>query len=183
MGRFTITSKDGDLPRGYVVRNLYSCPPYDPYSGRICERKVGLANKDVADYKSTVKVKGGKKSGRLEVTDLDENRPMGRALVRRVAFSHGPAGEDIIRYWEEQQPSFPCLRASAIEWIPKHTTDTCADITGNAEYGTLPKNKEGDQPSWKQPAQMADGFARWIFDGIPPLTLSKVAISAWLFQI
>ena len=74
MDRFTITSKEGDLPREYVVRNLHTCPSYDPYSGRMCARKVGLAHKDVTDFKATVKVEENKKTGRLEVTDVNNNR-------------------------------------------------------------------------------------------------------------
>ena len=92
MGRFTITSNDGGLPREYVVRNLYSFPSYDPYSGRICAREVGLANKDVSDYKSTVKVKENKKTGRLEATDLDGNRPMGGLWCDAVLSANGPMG-------------------------------------------------------------------------------------------
>ena len=74
MDRFTITSKEGELPREYVVRNLYTCPSYDPYPGRMCARKVGLAHKDVTDFKATAKVKENKKTGRPEVTDLNTNR-------------------------------------------------------------------------------------------------------------
>ena len=69
MVRFAITSIEGDLPREYVVRDLYTCPSIGPYSGRICARNVILAQKDSADYKSKVKVKVNKKTGKLEVID------------------------------------------------------------------------------------------------------------------
>ena len=59
----------------YVVRNLFTCPPFGPYNGKSRGRKVRLAIKDIADRKDSARVGENKKTGRLEPDDTNKNRP------------------------------------------------------------------------------------------------------------
>ena len=99
MDRFAINSQEGDLPREYVVRNLYTCPSYDPYTGRACSRKISLAHKDVSDYRATAKVKENRETGRLEVSDVNENRSRGELRCDSILAVTGPL-ENSLRDWE-----------------------------------------------------------------------------------
>ena len=75
------------------MRNLYTCASYDPYSGRTRARKIGLAHKDVIDYKATLMVKENKKTDRLEVSDVSENRPRDELWCDSILAATGPLGE------------------------------------------------------------------------------------------
>ena len=90
MDKFTIATKDGELPREYVVRGLYQSPSYDPNNGKVCSRVAKLAHKDVSDYLESVKVKQNKKTGRLEADDENRNRPRDEMWCEALVSATGP---------------------------------------------------------------------------------------------
>ena len=57
-----------------MVRNLFTCSPFDPYNGKSCGRKVRLDIKDISDHKDSLRVRENKKTGRLEAEDTNKNR-------------------------------------------------------------------------------------------------------------
>ena len=74
MDRFTIKTQEGELPREYIARRLYSCESYDPNNGKTSTRLIRLATKDVTDHLEQVKVRENKKTGRPEADDDNSNR-------------------------------------------------------------------------------------------------------------
>ena len=61
--KFTIATKDVELPRRYAVRGIYQNPSYDPRNGGIFSRLSKKFRKDVAYYVESAKVKNDKKTG------------------------------------------------------------------------------------------------------------------------
>ena len=74
MDRPSVNAAGGDIPREYVVRRLYNCPSYDPFSGSACRRITRLALEDVNDHIETLKVRENRKTGRLEADDANLRR-------------------------------------------------------------------------------------------------------------
>ena len=79
--RFSVSASDGDIPREYVVRRIYNCPSYSPYSGIACRRIGRLSLKGVNDHIETLKE--NRNTGRLEADDANMRRA--RDLLRRNA--------------------------------------------------------------------------------------------------
>ena len=74
MDRFTAGTQEGELPREYIVRKLYTYNALDPSNAKDCKRVTRLAKKDVSDYQDSVRVKENKKTGRLEADDDNDDR-------------------------------------------------------------------------------------------------------------
>ena len=83
MDKSTLLTKDGDLPREYVVRGLYQNPSYDHSNGKVRSRVAKLSRKDVPDYPNSARSHQNKKTGKSDADD--ENRNMSRGEVRPEA--------------------------------------------------------------------------------------------------